>query len=231
MRYRKPIACFAATLLGLITGVHAQSDWSLAFRSGVTVSNFAFNKRSPDYNAKWDQVQVSFKPKAGFSISADIEKRLFGRLSILATGRYTYWGGQINSKKEGEFLFSDLDIRYQSIELPLCLRYYVYEKNKTALHLYAGYGYSYTFALHFDARNNYATVPVNEKIGFGAGFLLAGIGAEYQLGNKLKGIISIEVNNDQLLNNQRTQDYGGYYRFNRIPINYNLLALHVGIKI
>ena len=53
----------------------------------------------------------------------------------------------------------------------------------------------------------------------------------YKMTNKISGIISFEINNDMLLKNNRTQNYHGINGFSYIPINYNLFALNIGVKI
>jgi hypothetical protein len=229
MQPGRQIAIFFLLFL-LSVQLQAQRQWNFALKAGMTSSSFSFNKKSSDYNANWDKIAVDFPSKMGFAFSGDVEKHLFDRLSILGTVRYIYWGGQINSEKDGYTW--DMDIIYQSIDFQANVRYYIYEKSRWSFWANAGYGFSNTFHLTYRGKTNYGTGPViSDKVDIPANFLSFGIGAEYAITAKFKGLISLEINNDQLLNNNRTQTNQGFNGLNRIPINYNLFALNFGIKL
>ena len=231
MKFRKQIILFS--LIFLHTTTNAQSTWNFAMKVSVTNSNFSLNKSSNIYTSKWDKIDVAFPSKTGFAISADIEKHIFDKWSITSSLRYSKWGGQINSSMPTFLLYLfDMDMNYQSIDIPICVRYYFYKKGRILFYVTGGYGYSNTFNLSYTGKTNYGTGPhVNENIDLNSSFLCAGIGTEYKVTNKISGIISFEVNNDMLLNNKRTQNYGGINGFFYIPINYNLFALNVGVKL
>ncbi len=232
MQFRKEIILACGILL-FLAKVNAQSSWHFAAKVSVTNSNFAFNKSSTIYSSKWDKVDVAFVPKIGFAISAEIEKHIYKKWSITGAIKYSKWGGKINSTMRAYALNEfDMDINYQSILIPVCLKYFFCNKNKTSFHVFGGYAYCNTFDLNYVAKTNFGTAqPINEKMDLTTGVLCFGIGAEYKITNKIYGLLSLEVNNDMLLNNNRKQNYQGINGFDYIPINYNLFEINFGIKI
>ena len=232
MQFRKQIILISTVLL-FILNVKAQSTWNFELKASVTSSSFSLNKNSNIYSSKWDKIDIAFPSKTGFAISSDIEKHIFDKWSITGSLRYSSWGGQINSSMPAYTLYLfNMNVNYQSIDIPICVRYYFYKKDRKSIYVFGGYGYSNTYNNSYIAKTNFGTGPqINEKMDLETVFLCAGIGAVYKMTNKISGIISFEINNDMLLKNNRTQNYHGINGFSYIPINYNLFALNIGVKI
>jgi hypothetical protein len=229
MRFRAIIA-FSLSLL-IAAASYAQGRWHATVLTGPTLSWLDVNKKSDKYDNRLDDVNLSFKGKGGFAAGLQGEYQLSEKFSLFAGVRYHQWGGQLYAIKNNPKFYLDLDITYRSIRLPLGIKYTLLEKGRIKCNLSGGMGIDRSYHVSFIPSNYYGSIPaMNHKTDITTSFLMIGVGTEYSISEKLTGIVSLEVNNDMLLNPNRMQDMGGNF-VNTIPLSHTMVALLIGIKI
>lgn len=196
------------------------------------VNWFGINTRSAEYNTRWEKVDLTFKPKLGYSVGLGLDYAFNEKLNVFGKLRYQQWGGFIHVIRPGGTYPVDFDINYKSFNIPFGISYTLKETPRFKYALKAGGGFDNSFKLNYTVTTKYGTGP--EQVGnitIHTAYLLLGFDWGIRVSNSITGFMSIEVNNDMLLNPNRTQNFQGFYNQMVIPLSYNMVMVSVGVKL
>ncbi len=202
---------------------YAQKKINVGLTVSPIVSFFSFDKSSDYYTAEWDNIDVDFNPKFAFSTGAIIQMEIAKRFKINSGCNYMKWGGHINSKEEGVFIFSNLEIDYKSIFFPILLSYDII-CCKSVIIFYSGLSFNIDYYREITNINNYDTLTLNYDIGYNYKNFILGFGYKFPLSNKFLLELGVQYHNDILFNNKRKHNYYGYFLQNWIPLKNHFLS-------
>lgn len=228
---RSKIVVLTGLLLVSFVNALGQEKLNYTFKVYSILSRFGINKSAPIYNDRWNGVNLTFKNNFGVGAGIGIECNFSQRFKAYVDGRYNYWGGEIYAVRNDPTFYINLAVANQSVNIPLGVKYFYVVKPKYNLFIQTGMGMDYTFRSSFVPSNYYGSFSsIKRNTYIQTYFLVIGTGVEIKFNSQLKGTVGLEVNNDMFLNPKRYQDFGGFFSQNQIPLNYNSILAHVGIK-
>ncbi len=218
---------------------YCQNKLIYGFDLNAGVSNFVLNKSSTLYTDKaknWANANISYDPQLAYGINLVAEYQLNNLLSIELKPGFMAWGAKnnITSKLSPPSTFSvELTTYYLSLEFPLYVKYTFLQKDKYKLHTYCGGGIMHTFSGDFDVTTQTVgnKVKVKPNLNFQTYYASIGIGSNILLSKKTDLVIGIQFDTDAFFDSGRFHDFGGYFGIDKMPINYYMLNLNLGIRL
>ncbi|MBC7383922.1 MAG: hypothetical protein H7296_13205 [Bacteroidia bacterium] len=96
-----------------------------------------------------------------------------------------------------------------------------------------GFGMDFSHRVIFKPTNYYGTIPAIERsIDIASPFINLGILIDYipKKNSKLSYLLGINFSDDHFFNSNRYNDFGGYFRQDRIPLSSTILNTFVALK-
>ena len=189
------------------TTLFAQKKWSFTGDIFASSSFFSINKKSTLYNDGWEQVNLTFKSKWGYGAGVGLEYKLTDRFALFGKVRYHDWGGYIHAIKNDPEFYLDLNINYQSINIPFGISFIVKKRTRLAYIIKAGGGIDNSYKLAFTPNTYYTHMSGNDNtltsnIDIKTIYVLLGGELTYQLTPKYILYLGLELNNDMLFNGE-----------------------------
>lgn len=210
----------------------AQSKTAIVFKGGFNQTLFSINKHGKTYNKSWEELNLTYKANAGYTLSLGVNRTFSKKISIGVDVRHTKWRGEIFAIKDKPTFYQNLLIDYKSFSVPVFANINLLTKGKNNLTAKLGLGLDYTYYTTYKAIGYYGQSRTQYfHIDQYAKFLLLGLTYQLKVNDNVSVVIDAEMNTDYYLGNTRNHNFMNFYSHPTIPLYYTLFIFQSGVKI